>query len=402
MRGFGVSVRRMLSGRRPVRLLAGLLATATLVSGCGMNFRGVSDMPLPGGASVGDNPYKVKVRFKDVLDLVPNSGVRVNDVPVGRVQEIGLARGSWDAEVTVVVNRDVKLPANATARLRQSSLLGEKYVELAAPPESEHPIGQLRDNGVIGVDRTGRNPEVEEVLGALSLLLNGGGVAQLQNITRELNAALDGRESDVRGLLSNLDKMVAGLDAQRGDITRALDGVNRLSASLNSQRGKIDTALRDLEPGIRVLNEQRGQLVTMLKSLDQLSTVGTDVVNRSRDDLVHNLRDLQPTLQQLSAAGSNLPKSFEILLSYPFTDASVQGIKGDYTNLYVNADLNLTNILGNLGRSRQPLLPPPPGTPQLPLLPPAQQAPLPLPLPPPPPPQKNCGLLGGLFGGNGC
>jgi phospholipid/cholesterol/gamma-HCH transport system substrate-binding protein len=374
-----------------VRLLAAVAVGLMLLSGCG--FRGVYDMPLPGGADTGNNPYAVKVRFQDVLDLVPNAGVRVNDVPVGRVETIGLAPNSWQAEATVLVNRDVRLPANAVARLRQSSLLGEKYVELASPPKPQEPRGRLNNGDVIDVARSSRNPEVEEVLGALSLLLNGGGVAQLQNITRELNAALEGREKDVRGLLSNADELVGGLDKQKSDITRALDSVNRLSASLNNQRGNIDIALRDLEPGLRVLNEQRGQLVTMLKSLDELSGVATNTVNRSQDDLVHNLQALQPTLNRLSAAGSNLPKSFEMLLTYPFPDSAVQGIKGDYTNLYLEVDLNLSNILTNVGRSRQPLLPTP-GLPPLPL----PQAPAKNPAPPPE--DSSGGLLDFLFGGD--
>lgn len=349
------------------RALAFLVAALMLLSGCA--FRSVSELPLPGGADVGEDPYQVRVRFKDVLDLVPNAGVKVNDVPVGRVESVGLAPDSWDAEVTVAVNGGVRLPANSIARVRQSSLLGEKYVELAAPPEPEKPHGKLAGGDLITLDRTGRNPQVEEVLGALSMLLNGGGVAQLQTITKELNAALEGREGDARGALRNLDKLVAGLDAQRGDITQALDGVNRLSASMNNQRGDIDTALRDLEPGLRVLNEQRGQLVTMLQSLDKLSGVATNVVNRSQDDLVHNLRSLQPTLEQLTAAGDSLPKSLELLFTYPFTDASTEAVKGDYTNLYIDADLNLTNILGNIGRSRQPLVHPPDAVTQPPPLP---------------------------------
>ncbi|MCA1191102.1 MCE family protein [Saccharopolyspora sp. 6V] len=389
---------------RAGKVLALATSALVLVSGCG--FTGVSGLPLPGGADLGDKPYRVKVRFDDVLDLVPNAGVRVNDVPVGRVSTIGLADGSWDAEAVLEVNRDVKLPGNAIARLRQSSLLGEKYVELAAPPAPEAPQGRLINGDVISLDRSGRNPEVEEVLGALSLLLNGGGVAQLQNITRELNTALDGREADARSLLGNLDELVAGLDAQRDDITRALDSVNRLSASLDAQRGNIDTARRDLEPGLKVLNDQRTQLVTMLQSLDELSGVATDVVNRSQDDLVHNLQALQPTLAQLEAAGDDLPKSFEILLTYPFTDGAVQGIKGDYTNLYIDADLNLTNILGNIGRSRQPLVQLP-GAPPLPLQPqpqPGTTAPQPPPEtstePSTEPDEKDGGLLDFLFGGD--
>lgn len=387
--------------RTSVRMAALVTAAAVTLGGCGVG--SVQEMSLPGGAELGSAPYQVKVRFDDVLDLVPNAGVRVNDVPVGRVAKVELAPNSWQAEVTVQVNGDVELPANSIARLRQSSLLGEKYVELAPPPAPVAPAGELGDGDLITIESTNRNPAVEEVLGALSLLLNGGGVAQLQNITKELNAALEGREGDVRNLLSNMDELVAGLDAQRGDITRALDSVNRLSASLNAQRGQIDTALRDLEPGLKVLNEQRTQLVGMLQSLDQLSGVSTNVVNQSQDDMVHNLRALQPALQQLVAAGEDLPKSFELLLTYPFTDGAVEGIKGDYTNLFVKADLNLSHIVDNLARSRQPLVAPPnPQLPPLPLLPqlggqqPAPETPT---QQPKPDDQKSGGLFDGLFGG---
>ncbi|ASU80194.1 mammalian cell entry protein [Actinopolyspora erythraea] len=339
------------------RVSFALLATLLLTSGCGLSdFKGVHSLPLPGGADVGDDPYTVKARFDDVTDLVPNAGVRVNDVPVGRVSNVELVEDTWRAEVTMVVHDKVELPGNSLAEIEQSSLLGEKYVELYPPPESERPEGELGDGDVIPNGRTGRGPEVEEVLGALSMLLNGGGIAQIQNIAEELNKALDGREAQVRDLLSNLDHLVGELDESKGDITAALDSVNRLSATLREQRGNIDSALRDLEPGLKVLNRQRQQLVTMLESLDELSGVATDVINRTRQDVLHNLRQLQPVLRNLAAAGSDLPKSLQILFTYPFTDAAVEGIKGDYTNLYINADLNVSRIVENLGRSRQPLL----------------------------------------------
>ncbi|RCW46789.1 phospholipid/cholesterol/gamma-HCH transport system substrate-binding protein [Halopolyspora algeriensis] len=403
-RSTGRSRHRALS---PARALIAVLATVALVSGCGITeFKGVHSLPLPGGADLGNDPYQVTVRFRDVVDLVPNAGVRVDNVPVGRVSSIELTPKSWQAQVTLSVNGDVDLPANATASIQQSSLLGEKYVELAPPPKSEKPVGTLTDGAMIGIERTGRGPEVEEVLGALSLLLNGGGIAQIKNIASELNAALDGREADVRNLLSNLDELVSELDAQRDEITKALDSVNRLSATLKAQRADIDVALRDLGPGLRVLNEQRDQLVTMLESLDKLSGVATDVVNRTKQDLVANLKSLQPVLRQLAAAGSDLPKSLELLLTYPFTDGAVQGVKGDYTNLYVDADLNLTRVLENLGRSRQPIVHPPESAG-------SSEPPLPLPLlsggagngqPPatspgdsPPAPSPDSGSSGGIL-----
>ncbi|MFD0539564.1 MlaD family protein [Actinomadura luteofluorescens] len=100
------------------------------LGGCG--FSGAADLPLPGGADLGDHPYTVRARFANVLNLVPQSAVKVNDVAVGRVVKVALPRDGWTAEVTMKVDGDVRLPANAYAELRQSSLLGEKFVQLSA------------------------------------------------------------------------------------------------------------------------------------------------------------------------------------------------------------------------------------------------------------------------------
>nr|WP_240519235.1 MCE family protein [Amycolatopsis antarctica] len=336
-------------------MIAVSAVAALALTGCG-DFTGIYDIPLPGGADLGASPYTIKVQFRDVLDLVPQAGVKVNEVPVGRVDTIGLAQDGWTAEVTVLVNSDVQLPANALANLRQSSLLGEKYVELTppAPDQSSGAVqGRLGEGALIPVERTNRNVEVEEVLGALSMLLNGGGVEQLNTITKELNNATEGRTADIRGLLDNANALVTNLDQQSGDITRALDGLNRLSSTLNEQKDQLANAVDNLAPGLQVLESQRGQLVTMLQALRDLSGVAVDTVNKSQEDLVANLRSLLPTLQKLGEAGSDLPKALEILLTFPFSDAAVDGVKGDYFNLYANIDLNLGEVLANLGRSRQ-------------------------------------------------
>ncbi len=384
-------------------LITAVLASTALLAGCGSGgFDGVYTMPLPGGADLGDRPYRVKVRFLDVLDLVPQAGVKVNDVPVGKVEQIDLAPDGWTAEVTVVVNGDVVLPANSVAKLRQSALLGEKFIELAKPAQKDRTQGEeegrLGDGALIPVDRTNRNPEVEEVFGALSLLLNGGGIAQLQDIAKELNAATEGNEPEIRSLLANLNTLVTELDGHKTEITRALDGVNRLGGTLNAQRDQIGGVLDTLEPGLKVLADQRTQLVTLLQALDELSGVAVDTVDRSKADLVADLKALTPTLQKLAEAGTNLPNAFQLLFTYPFPDAAVDGIKGDYTNLYADIDLNLGNVLDNLGSSRQGLVPGVPGLDGKPL------PSLPLPLPNLPVPGIGTGtglgdLLGGLLGG---
>jgi phospholipid/cholesterol/gamma-HCH transport system substrate-binding protein len=321
------------------RAFAAAAIGCLLLTGCSSGeFKGVYDLPLPGGADVGDHPYDVTVQFADVLDLVPQAAVKVGDVPVGRVREIRLGDDGWTAETVLEVNGDVVLPANAIARLRQSSLLGEKFVELAPPDDSTaaQAGARLANGAKITLDRTNRNPEFEEIFGALSLLLNGGGIGQLQTINRELSKVMDGNEEQIRSFLGGVNTLMTDLDTHRSDITEALDGLNRLSATLANRHEQVSGALTDLTPGLRSLTEQRTQLVTMLQSLDQLSTVATDVIDRSRDDLVADLRALAPILGQLADAGENLPKSLEMLPTFPFPDSVLPAVKGDYINVYTS------------------------------------------------------------------
>jgi phospholipid/cholesterol/gamma-HCH transport system substrate-binding protein len=341
--------------RRASALAAGML----MLSGCG--FRGAYSLSLPGGADLGDDPYAVQIQFLDVLDLVPQAGVRVADVAVGRVEDIELA-DDWTALVTVEVNGDVDLPANAVAMIQQSSLLGEKYVELAAPG-NEEPEGELSDGSLIALDRTNRNVEVEELLGALSLVLNGGGLTRLQTISRELGVALEGREEAVRDTLDQLDVLIGGLDDQRAEISRALDSVNALAATLAARTETIETALDSIGPGLDVVTQQRDLLVSMLDGLARLGEVGTRVINQAGQNTVEDLRLLQPILGQLAAAGPDLATSLDLLLTYPFPASSVQGcLTGDpcplnarydartggyglYTNMTAALSFDLSNLL---------------------------------------------------------
>ncbi|GIJ52640.1 MCE family protein [Virgisporangium aurantiacum] len=318
---------------------AATILLALALTGCT-----VADVPLPGGAP--DGPaYRVTVEFQDVLDLVPQAAVKVDDVTVGSVEKIWLA--GWTARVRIRIGRDVELPANATAAVRQSSLLGEKYVSLARPT-TESARGTMTDGDTIPLARTRRSAEVEEVLAALGLLLNGGGLAQLQTINRELGTALDGREASTKDLLHQLDSFVGGLEAQKADLVRAIDALDRLTTRLADQRAVIGSALDALGPGLTVLADQRTQLTGALTALGELGAVGTRVVNATRDDLLASLRALQPTLQQLASAGDNLPRSLDFLLSFPFPPGVTGAIVGDYVNLGATADLDAAQILANL------------------------------------------------------
>ena len=350
---------------RALRAAAFAVVAATSLTGC--KFQGAASFPLPGG--VGGGGYDVNIEFADVLDLVPQSAVKVNDVTVGSVTKIDLK--GFVAHIVVSLRKDVVLPENATAALRQTSLLGEKFVSLDRPAAA---VGRLRDGATIPLARTTRNADIEEVLGTLSLVLNGGSLEQLQTINVELTKALKGRESGVRDFLKQLTVFVGGLDKQKSQITAALDGLDRLSGRLAAQRQVLATALQDIPKGTSVLSDERAQLTQVLAGLNRLGTVATRVISGTQQNTVADLRALQPILGQLGAAGRDLPNALELLTTYPFPRTVDRGIQGDFANLYVTVDADPTDILNNTrgglpGVPSLPGLPPVPGVPTVPGVP---------------------------------
>jgi phospholipid/cholesterol/gamma-HCH transport system substrate-binding protein len=368
--------------KRGPALAAVVLAVGVVASGCDLG-QGLYTVPLPGGADLGDHPYTITALFADALNLVPQSAVKVNNVPVGEVTEVALANGGRAALVTMRVNGSVQLPANATATLSQTSLLGEKFVALA-PPANLPPVGQLAPGGQIALGATANGVQVEDVLGALSALLNGGGVGQLHDIAGELNSFAHGNETNIRAFLTSATQVTTALNARRGDITAALDSLATLSGKLSADNNQITKILTELSPGIAELASQREQLITALNALNRLSTVTVNTLDASKNDIIADMQALAPVLKQLAAAGQALPASLQALLTYPFTDAATAGIRGDYLNSYVSVDLNTKGgstlpseqtwpgVVGAMPPSTSsgpPVIPPPPG-----LLPPTSSS----------------------------
>lgn len=342
--------------RRLLRALVGVTAIGLTTTAC--DFDGAYDLPLPGSPVDADHSFEVTADFADILNVVPRSPVMVDDVTVGEVTEV--ERVGWHARVTLRIKDGVELPDNAVADIRQVSLLGEKYVALE-PPTGEEPSGELSDGDTIGLADTGRNPEVEEVLGALSFLLSGGGVGQLGTITHELNAVMDGRTDRLRHLLGSLESVVGTIDAQKADIIRAMESIDSLTATLNEEKDTITEALDVTGPAIEVLAAQHDELIAMLGSLDELGRVGTRVIGQSKDDILASLDHLQPVLQRLEEAGDDLAPGLNLLVSFPFPKEASEVVKGDYANTSIRADINLENIIpnGEDGGGIPPILPDP-------------------------------------------
>ena len=323
------------------RLIAGVVAACVFtLPACG--WRGLNSLSLPGTEGRGADAYTIKAQLPDVVAIQQNTRVRVGDVTVGNVTAIELQ--DWHALVTMRINGDVHLPANSTALVGQTSLLGSSHIELA-PPEGEAPRGELTDGSVIPLAAGGTYPTTEQTLASLSILLNGGGLAQLQEINRTFATALSGREDQMRSLLTQLDRFITELNGQTDDIIAATENLNSLAGQVAARDQSVDTALRTIPQALSVLADSRTKLADAITALGQFSAIATSTVNQSRDALVANLRNLAPALRSLADAGPALTRGLDFLSTYPWVKSTIPNwFRGDFANITLVIDLTLSRL----------------------------------------------------------
>ena len=323
-----------------VVLLAFLPALVTGLSGCG--WRGVNSLPLPGTEGGGPGAFQVQVQVPQATNLEPNSRVRVGDVTVGNVSTI--ERQGWHALITLTLNGNVELPANATARIGQTSLLGTLHVELA-PPIDAAPEGELHNGSLIPLQDRGNYPTTEQTLAAVSMLLNGGGLGQVQDITEAFSTAFKGREQDLRSFLDQMSVFVGHLNAQKEDIISATDSLNALAGKFASQQPVVDKALGTIPDALEVLKGEREDLVEAFDQFGKFSALAADAVDRSKENVVKELNAIGPVLKSLADAGPALTRSLSYLSTFPFPKETVENwVRGDYVNLTGIFDLTLSRI----------------------------------------------------------
>ena len=382
-------------------IVIGACATLTL-SGC--SFQGLNSLPLPGAVGRGPDAATYHVELENVSTLESNSPVLMSDVVVGSVGK--MAVDNWHADVEISVKPDVVVPANAVATVGQTSLLGSMHLALN-PPLGEKPSGRMQPGSTIPLNKSSTYPSTERTLSSLSTVANGGGLGQIGDIVHNFSSAVSGREPEIRELLTRLDNFVGVLDAQHDNIIASIQQLNRVAGTFAGQRDVIDRALKDIPPALEVLIKERPQLTTALTKLGQFSDTASGLVNDAGDDLVTDLKNLEPTLKALADIGPDLSSALIWATAFPYGPGFADTItRGDYINLIATFDLTYprlkkTLFLGTRWGDENAKLIPAPGDPyylnysynpmSVGVAPPPAQA---LPAPPPSPDGAPPPILG--------
>ncbi|BDD96918.1 MCE-family lipoprotein LprN [Mycolicibacterium fortuitum] len=315
---------------------------AMLLAGC--QFGGLNSLNMPGTAGHGKGSYTVTVQLPDVATLPQNSPVMVDDVTVGSVSGLDAMQrpdGTFYAAVQLSLDGDVKLPANAVARVAQTSLLGSQHVELSEPVD-EPPQGQLRQGSNISLAQRGRYPTTEEVLSSLGMVVNKGNLGALQDITDEAYAAVAGRAGSFAELIPRLAELTSSLDQQTNDIIAAADGLNRFASILARSKDNLGRTLDTLPGALKVLNENRSNIVEAFTALRGFAEVGSRILSETKDDFAADLKDLYPSIKALNDNADDFIKDLEFLPTFPFHYKYLRNaVRGDYLNVFVTFDLTL-------------------------------------------------------------
>ncbi|WP_184440176.1 virulence factor Mce family protein [Mycobacterium sp. AZCC_0083] len=316
-----------------------LLAAGLILTSCG--WKGIANVPMPGGVEGGKSTMTLYVQMPDTLALNVNSRVRVADVFVGSVRAIELK--NWVATLTLDVQSDLKLPSNTLAKIGQTSLLGSQHVELDPPKD---PSAQVLKNGdTIPLQNSSSFPTTERVLASIGTILTGGGIPNLETIQTEINNILSGRGDQIREFLGRLDTFTRELNAQRQDIVRAIDSTNRLLAIVAQRNDTLDRVLTEFPPLIKHFADTRDLFADAVTALGRISKAANDTLSQANPDIHTNLQNLQRPLVQLGKAGPYVIGATKLLFTAPFSIENVpKVVRGDYINVSGNIDLTLSAI----------------------------------------------------------
>jgi virulence factor Mce-like protein len=266
-------------------------------------------------------PKTITAYFTTATSIYPGDDVKVSGMKVGTVASIR-PQGTVTA-LTMNVDRDVAIPADAKAVIVAQNLLASRYVQLAPAFRSGGPA--MSDGAVIPVERTAIPVEWDEVkqqlmrlateLGprsdvsstSVSRFINsaadalGGNGDKLRQMLAQLSAVgriLAEGSGDIVGLLTNLQTFITALRDSGEQMVQFQDRLATLSSVLDDSKSDLDSALTTLS--VAVGEVQRFVAGTRDKTSEQIQRLAnvTQV-------LVDHKIDLENVLHAAPNAFSN-------------------------------------------------------------------------------------------------
>ncbi|WP_341251013.1 MlaD family protein [Euzebya pacifica] len=276
-----------------------------------------------------DDATVVLATFDDVADLTTNASVRLADVPIGTVADIELD-SELQAMVTMEIDPEVALPGRLRARLRKTSVLGERFIDLVPVGEGGEWISgnEVEDTEVV--------PELEEVIQTSTDLLIAVSTDTLAGAIRSGAEGLDGRGATLGQIIDDLNAVSTTYNANSADLVRLLEGLDQFLDTVGPQAEMHGRALEEIQQFTRVLAEEDDNLVDTLVNLQDLAETGTDIMvthQQRIDDFVFRLDGITEELTRESTLTA-LDRLFVNLAQHNFS--TIRGVNNEHAQVVLD------------------------------------------------------------------
>ncbi|AXV08010.1 MCE-family lipoprotein LprK (MCE-family lipoprotein Mce1e) [Euzebya pacifica] len=276
-----------------------------------------------------DDATVVLATFDDVADLTTNASVRLADVPIGTVADIELD-SELQAMVTMEIDPEVALPGRLRARLRKTSVLGERFIDLVPVGEGGEWISgnEVEDTEVV--------PELEEVIQTSTDLLIAVSTDTLAGAIRSGAEGLDGRGATLGEIIDDLNAVSTTYNANSADLVRLLEGLDQFLDTVGPQAEMHGRALEEIQQFTRVLAEEDDNLVDTLVNLQDLAETGTDIMvthQQRIDDFVFRLDGITEELTRESTLTA-LDRLFVNLAQHNFS--TIRGVNNEHAQVVLD------------------------------------------------------------------
>jgi phospholipid/cholesterol/gamma-HCH transport system substrate-binding protein len=220
------------------------------------------------------NMVMVSAKFGDIGDLAPSAPVMMNDVKVGEVKSLRLA--GTQALVTMAIDPKANVPQGVIARIRRTSLLGERVVDLQIPDSLPADAPPIR-NGTMIKDTVVR-PDLEDLVSAGNAVLSPITGSEIATLVNEGYKGFGKSGGDLRNLLDNYTAIVHAYSTRTDEIRSVIDSLNQLNTTVAAHAPAHAAALRNTQRALDVLRNQSVRLQKAIKALDRLAVGGRGIL----------------------------------------------------------------------------------------------------------------------------
>jgi phospholipid/cholesterol/gamma-HCH transport system substrate-binding protein len=300
-------------------------------------------------ASCGEQGTRVVAYFEDAGDTVVGGQVQISDVRVGEIDSIEMVvqDGRMVARVGMSLDPDVELRSgDMGAIVRQTSLLGEQFVELVVSDVGSEPASAEIS---IPIERTTRRVDVETFLGDLSAFVGGGGLEDLNKFTNAQAIILENRGEKFGEVIDELTTFTGTLAGRRVDVGEAIDNLASASDTIANNQRTLDDFLDSLEDANALLAEQGEEFRALFQSLSRFGRVNSSFLARHEKAIERQIRALKPIFKGLAGAkgelSSDLVKLNTFFKLFPRSLGTGPGSRG--AGDYVQVDGVICETLAN-------------------------------------------------------